>query len=284
MTARVYLVGAGPGDPELLTVKALRVVKQADLVLHDDLVPPPILNLAPPHARIVNVGKRCGQRSVSQTEINSQLITGARQRLTVVRLKGGDPSIFGRCGEEIDALREADVDFEIVPGVTAASAAAATAGISLTHREVASSVVFLTGHQAARDTRHDAHRPSVAVRIPSGCDLAGKTVVIYMPGSRYASLSTELQAAGVPGHTPCVLVSAASTAAQRVRKTTVQKLECVPPLAAPSILIVGEVTRLAHGQAYSEFEFAVSAVYGSAIMRRDRDHEAPNRSFTPHGT
>ncbi|HEV2423528.1 MAG TPA: uroporphyrinogen-III C-methyltransferase [Terriglobia bacterium] len=283
MIARVYLVGAGPGNPELLTLKALRILQQADLVLHDDLVPPSILNLASPHARIVNVGKRCGRKSISQAEINARLIAAAHQGLTVARLKGGDPSFFGRCGEEIEALREANVDFEIIPGVTAAAAAAATAGFSLTHREVASSVIFLTGHRAVRDTGRKGPQASLAALGASG-DLAGKTVVIYMPGPRYASVSAELEAAGVRGDTPCVLISAASTRAQRIHKKTVQELATVPPLAAPSILIVGEVTRLAHGQGHPEFEFVLSALPASGIMRRDRDHEPADQFHSPHRT
>lgn len=284
MIARVYLVGAGPGNPELLTLKALRILQQADLVLHDDLVPPSILNLASPHARIVNVGKRCGRKSISQAEINARLIAAAHQGLTVARLKGGDPSFFGRCGEEIEALREANVDFEIIPGVTAAAAAAATAGFSLTHREVASSVIFLTGHRAVRDTGRKGPQASLAALGASGCDLAGKTVVIYMPGPRYASVSAELEAAGVRGDTPCVLISAASTRAQRIHKKTVQELATVPPLAAPSILIVGEVTRLAHGHARSGFEFGLSVLHASAIMRRDRDHEPADQFHSPDRT
>lgn len=279
MTGTVYLVGAGPGDPELLTVKALRVLQQADLVFHDDLVPPPILNLASPDARIVNVGKRCGQKSISQAEINAQLIAGARDGLMVARLKGGDPSIFGRCGEEIEALREADVDFEIVPGVTAASAAAAAAGISLTHRRIASGVVFLTGHQAADS---DATRNSSPVLDSSGCNLAGKTVVVYMPGSHYASLSAELQAAGLPGNTHCLLVSAASTGTQRIYPTIVQELAKAPALAAPSILVVGNVARSEQAKVRSPSQFRLATLHRSDIMRRDQDHEAADHFPTPH--
>ena len=172
----------------------------------------------------------------------------------MIRLKGGDPSIFGRCGEEIEALQQADVDFEIVPGVTAASAAAAAAGISLTHRGIASSVVFLTGHRAPRNADHKTERNSPPVFDFSGCDLAGKTVVVYMPGPRHAILSAELQAAGVPGRTPCALVSAASAETQRVHTTTVQKLANLPALVAPGILIVGDVARFTQEHVRSQFE------------------------------
>jgi uroporphyrin-III C-methyltransferase len=242
---RVYLVGAGPGDPELLTLKALRILRMADLVLHDDLVPPSILNLVPPDAELVNAGKRCGRKLVSQAEINARMIAGARRGFTVVRLKGGDPSIFGRSGEEIEALREADVEFDIVPGVTAACAAAAAAGISLTHRDLASSVVILTGHRASGQPASGTNRTGRTALGSASCNLAGKTVVIYMPGPDYVSLQAELQAAGVQSDTPCLLVSAASREASRMHETVAAKLAEVPPLPAPSILIVGDVARLA---------------------------------------
>src|SRR5215472_13949387 len=118
MSGKVYLVGAGPGDPELLTLKALRLLREADVILHDDLVSREILRLVPPEVQVSSVGKRCGRKSVSQAEINSHMITAAKQGLTVVRLKSGDPGVFGRGGEEIEALAEAEVAFEIVPGVT----------------------------------------------------------------------------------------------------------------------------------------------------------------------
>ena len=238
MIGKVYLVGAGPGDPELLTVKALRILQQADLVLHDDLVPGSILALASPGADVVSVGKRCGKKFITQGQINARMIAGARRGLTVVRLKGGDPAIFGRTGEELGALRDAEVDCEIVPGVTAASAAAAASGLSLTHRDLASSVVFLTGHPAAG--KESADWPTYETR-----DFAGKTLVIYMPGPNYASLQERLERAGVGCETPCLLISAASTCASKTHKTTVAKLAEVPRLPAPNILVVGDVVRLA---------------------------------------
>jgi len=281
MIGRVYLVGAGPGDPELLTVKALRTLQQADLVLHDDLVPSSILALASPGAQIVNVGKRCGRKSISQVSINERMIAGARQGLTVVRLKGGDPSIFGRSGEEIEALRQTDVDYEIVPGVTSASAAAAAAGISLTHRHVASGVVFLTGHRASDHAAWQTDRADGA-GISSARDLAGKTVVIYMPGPHYESLRAQLQVAGISGETPCVLISAASRGAQKVHTTTVQELSAVPALAAPAILIVGDVTRSAREAAAAPFEFQLSTFGRFDIMRPDRDHGPSDQPQAPY--
>src|SRR5215831_7960581 len=166
---KVYLVGAGPGDPDLLTRKAWRLLQEADVVLHDDLVSADILALAPPYGQVFNVGKRCGRPSVTQEEINSLMVSYAQRGLVVIRLKGGDPEIYGRLGEEIEALREAAVDFEIVPGVTAGCAAAASAGIPLTDRRFASELVFVTGHRAP------GTRPE-----QGGWDLsAHATVVIY---------------------------------------------------------------------------------------------------------
>ncbi len=151
MTGKVYLVGAGPGDPELLTLKALRVLRTAEAVLHDDLVAPEILKLIPSVAQIYNVGKRCGDEKQSgKSEIHGLMVALARSGLRVVRLKGGDPLIFGRAGEEIEALRRNDIPFEIVPGVTSALGAAAAAGIPLTHRRASSALVFITAHRASR--------------------------------------------------------------------------------------------------------------------------------------
>ncbi len=145
----VYLVGAGPGDPELLTVKAAALLRSADLVLHDDLVPAAVLAMAGGQALVVSVGKRCGVKRVRQSEIHSLMIESARQQLSVVRLKSGDPLVFGRAAEEMDALRAADIPFQVVPGITAAFAAAAQIGCSLTDRRSASSVELHTGHKAA---------------------------------------------------------------------------------------------------------------------------------------
>src|SRR5438445_10412605 len=144
MSGKVYLVGAGPGDPELLTLKAARLLAGADVVLHAALVSEGVLALIPRAADVINVGKRAGQKLLTQDEINSLLVSYAQTRQTVVRLKGGDPTIFGRAGEEIEALRKAGIEYEIVPGISAALGAAATAGISLTDRRVASQILFTT--------------------------------------------------------------------------------------------------------------------------------------------
>src|SRR6201997_2110099 len=145
---RVFLVGAGPGHPDLLTVKAHALIRTAEVIFHDDLVSAPILALASPHAMVVNVGKRCGAKNISQSEINRLMISSARRGLSVVRLKSGDPGIFGRLAEERDALESAGVPYEIVPGVTAALSAAASLGVSLTDRRTSSRVVVITAQRA----------------------------------------------------------------------------------------------------------------------------------------
>src|ERR1700676_2869462 len=149
MNGKVYLVGAGPGDPELLTLKALRLLRNADAVLHDDLVAPEILDFIPSTAQIHNVGKRCGKKRILQAEINLLMIALAASGLQVVRLKGGDPLIFGRAGEEIESLRQNNIPFEIVPGVTSALGAAAAAQLPLTHRRSSDALVFITAHRAS---------------------------------------------------------------------------------------------------------------------------------------
>jgi len=238
MKGKVYLVGAGPGDPELLTVKAYRILREADVVLHDSLVNTAILEFASPAAKIVNVGKRCGSKEITQLEINSLMVEHARAGLCVVRLKGGDPLVFGRAGEEIEALREAEVDFEIVPGVTAAFAAAAAAAIPLTDRRFASSLLFLTGHLAA-----DKERTSCTTWPPLASP--DTTLVIYMPGNDYAHIASELTAAGVARETPCLVVANASSADEEVHATTLETLTQIPGLRSPKLLIVGAVAGLA---------------------------------------
>src|ERR1700719_595201 len=182
MTGNVYLIGAGPGDPELLTLKAARLLKQADVVLHDDLVDAEILRLAPAHTQIRNVGKRCGKKNISQEEINFLMINLAESGLQVVRLKGGDPLIFGRIAEEIAALRKANIEFEIVPGITAALGAASAAQLPLTHRQFAHALVFLAGQTASGV---DATNWRALVSL-------GATVVIYMPGHHYSEIAHKL--------------------------------------------------------------------------------------------
>ncbi len=237
MSGKIYLVGAGPGDPELLTRKAWRVLQSADVVLHDALVPPEILRILPPAAQVANVGKRCGAKGISQAEINDLMVQLARTGKIVARLKSGDPLLFGRAGEEMEALRHAGLEFEVIPGVTAALGAAASAQISLTDRRHSSRVVFVTAHREGgtglRDERHVA---------------ADTTYVIYMPGHRYAELAAELQAAGIGAEIPCVVISRATTKDEAILRTTVGRLSECPAAVSPSLLVVGSVAGDAAGE------------------------------------
>ena len=243
MKGKVYLVGAGPGDPDLLTLKALRLLLAAEVVLHDDLVAPEILKLIPSTAQIHNVGKRCGSKRIQQEEINFLMVGLADSGLQVVRLKSGDPMIFGRAGEEIEALRNAGVPFEVVPGVTSALGAAGSAGIPLTHRRMSSSVVFITAHQA----------PGSEAANWAKLAGSGATLVIYMPGHSYSETAAKLKSAGLGPNTPCAIVSRATTQHQRVYQTTTGRLHSAPQLPAPTLLVVGEVVRLANTDLSQQF-------------------------------
>jgi uroporphyrin-III C-methyltransferase len=243
---KVYLVGAGPGDPELLTLKALRLLRTADAVLHDDLVAPEILNLIPPAAQVHNVGKRCGEKKILQQEIHFLMIALANSGLRVVRLKSGDPLIFGRAGEEMEALRRAGIAYEVVPGVTSAFAAAAATGIPLTHRRASSALVFITAHQA----------PESETANWSKLAASGATLVFYMPGHDHRDLATRLRSAGLAAATPCAVISRAATKHQRAHHTTIADLHRTPELPAPTLLVVGEVVRFADPAALAQ-EFVV---------------------------
>ena len=228
---KVYLVGAGPGDPDFLTVKALRLLRTADIVFHDDLVSPEILALIPTSTLVERVGKRCGRASITQHQIHSLLINAAKQGWTVVRLKSGDPLIFGRAAEEMEALRQAGIDFEVVPGITAAFGAAAKARIPLTDRRLASKIVFLSNHCCAGKTTPD-WKDAVS---------NDATIIVYMPGADYEGLTTRLRAAGLEAQTPCLLVSHATSAQQQVYATTLSNLAKAPLLPAPVLLVIGAV-------------------------------------------
>jgi uroporphyrin-III C-methyltransferase len=237
---KVILIGAGPGDPDLLTVKAARLLGRATIVLHDSLVSREVLALIPATAEIVDVGKRAGQKLLTQDEINSLLVSYARSHEVVIRLKGGDPTLFGRAGEEIEALREARVPFEIVPGITAALGAAAAAGISLTDRRAASQLVITTYSRGEEATSSDplAATPSLNWAAIS----SSTTLVLYMPGADYSEVSRRLLAAGQPEDLPCVIVSNATRPNQQIRHSTVAALAAESRLPAPALLIVGRVT------------------------------------------
>lgn len=259
MSGRVYLVGAGPGDPELLTLKALRLLRTADAVLHDDLVSTEILKLVPAEAKIHNVGKRSGQRKIRQEEINFLLVELAASGLQVVRLKSGDPLIFGRAGEEIDALRKAGIPCEIVPGVTSALGAAAAAQIPLTHRAASHALVLITGHQA-----FDSNPADWSTFVGSGATLA-----IYMPGKDYPDVANRLLSAGLDRGTPCAIISRATTEHQQVYRTIVAELSHAPQLPAPTLLVVGEVVRLADPAVLLETSTITGLTSGSKFPGAD---------------
>jgi uroporphyrin-III C-methyltransferase len=230
---KVFLVGAGPGDQELLTMRAVRILESADFVLHDALVSAEVLAMAGAHAVLENVGKRCGEREMRQEQIHARMIELAFAGFTVARLQGGDPAIFGRTGEEISALASAGIECEIVPGITAASAAAAAAGISLTDRRTAGQVIFLAGHRAS---------DSSPLEIPAPPD-SGATVAVYMPSNGYAEIARKFLESGWNGETSCVIVSEATSARQRIARSTIDMLGECERLPAPAILIVGETVR-----------------------------------------
>jgi uroporphyrin-III C-methyltransferase / precorrin-2 dehydrogenase / sirohydrochlorin ferrochelatase len=236
---RVYLVGAGPGDPDLLTARAARLLATADVVLSDDLVPEAMLAQAHPGAVVQNVGKRCGAKKITQAEINALMIETARAGRSVVRLKSGDPLVFGRAAEEIEALRWADVEFEVVPGITAAFAAAAALGLSLTDRRASSSVHFSSGH----------HATGGPPEIPE------PTRVVYMPGRDFSALAAEWREQGLPGELPCMAISRAAQPDQQITATTLDGLDKVEPGPAPVLVIAGWVLRNSHSFAPCEKPF-----------------------------
>jgi uroporphyrin-III C-methyltransferase len=227
---KVYLIGAGPGDPELLTLKAARILARADIVMHDALVSREVLAFVSRAAEVIDVGKRARRKLLTQDEINSLLVSYAETRGTIVRLKGGDPSIFGRAGEEIEALRKAEIQYEIVPGISAALGAAAAAGISLTDRRVASQILFTTFSRKV-----EGHA------VDLGCVTPATTLVLYMPGAEYADVAARLREGGLAEDLPCVIVSGASGPQQKICWSTVARLASEEKLPAPALMIVGRV-------------------------------------------
>jgi uroporphyrin-III C-methyltransferase len=233
MTAKVYIVGAGPGAADLLTLRAATLLRAAQVVLHDDLVPQEILDLCPGSVQVINVGKRCGNRGRSQEQINALMVWYARETeaQTIVRLKSGDPAVFGRLGEELDALRQAGVESEIVPGITAASAAAAAAKITLTDRRATSALVVVTAHNCRNESLSKTVVP------------ARSTYALYMPGPDYSKTAQGLLEAGHEPETPCAVISNAGRKKEDVRYLTLHELKTATTIPAPAVLIVGEVAR-----------------------------------------
>ncbi len=227
----VHLVGAGPGDPDLLTVRAVNLLRQADVVVHDRLVDQAVIDLAPPWAERIDVGKTPGAPSPSQHEINAVLIDRGRRHDCVVRLKGGDPFVFGRGGEEAAALLACGIDTEVVPGVTSAIAAPAAAGIPVTLRGASSGFTVVTAHQDPAATQWldwDA------------LARAGTTLVILMGAARTAQIADRLRAGGMAGNTPVAVISAATTRQQRIDRTDLAGLSRLKP-ANPATIVVGTV-------------------------------------------
>lgn len=243
ISGKVWLVGAGPGDPELLTLKAARVLASADVVLVDDLVDKRILAHARPTARVVEVGKRGGFRSTSQAFIEKLMIRLARRGSVVVRLKGGDPFVFGRGGEEAEALAKAQIPFDVVNGITAGIAVPATIGIPVTHRELAHGVTFITGH--ARD---GANPDWAALRA------GGTTLVIYMGMKRVTTIVKGMLAAGYPADMPACAIQNGTLETQATVVSTLAALSrhiTEAGLGSPGMLIIGDVVRLANVTAIS---------------------------------
>ncbi|KAI4323369.1 hypothetical protein L6164_022982 [Bauhinia variegata] len=235
----VFLVGTGPGDPELLTLKAVRVIKSADLLLYDRLVSNDILDLVDPHARLLYVGKTAGYHSRTQEEIHELLLSFAEAGATVVRLKGGDPLVFGRGGEEMDFLQQQGIQVKVVPGITAASGIAAELGIPLTHRGVAISVRFLTGH-----SRKGGTDPLFVAENAADPD---STLVVYMGLSTFPSLAVKLMNHGLSPHTPAAAIERGTTPQQRTVFAELKDLAeeiASAQLASPTLIIIGKVVAL----------------------------------------
>lgn len=227
----VYLVGAGPGDPALLTLRAAHLLKTADVILPDDLVSDEILNLASPTAQVIPVGKRCGQPRITQAGIHQLMLEHARSDRSVIRLKSGDPLIFGRAAEEIGFLRAHAIPFEIVPGITTAFAVAASLQTPLTDRSRASKLILATAHHAAGKVDLT---PSWSGAFPDEA-----TLVIYMPGRDFETLAQDLISSGIAPGTPCTAVSRASTPQEHVHITTLERLSSADVGPAPVILLIG---------------------------------------------
>jgi uroporphyrin-III C-methyltransferase len=243
------------------------LLRESNAVLHDDLVPAEILSLAGPQAMVVNVGKRCGRKNITQEGINALMVESARNGLQVLRLKSGDPTIFGRLNEEIDALSAAGVAFEVVPGITAGAAAAASLGVSMTDRRASSRVVIVSGHHAHSEESGENYDWRAVTRND-------ETVVVYMPGGQLAKLSGQLKAAGLPDDLPCAIVSRAGTEHQQNHWTTLGGLKNAPVLEPPTILLIGKSLTNAAARAKEATQRASDANEAVRALARRSDNEA----------
>jgi uroporphyrin-III C-methyltransferase len=235
---KVYLVGAGPGDPKLLTLRAVEVLKKADVVIYDRLVGESILKLAPKTAKKIYVGKKAGKHEVPQDKINELLVNTALEGKKVVRLKGGDPFLFGRGGEEAETLVENHVKFEVVPGISSAVAAPAYAGIPLTHRDYASSVAIVTGHRAG-----DTGKPVNWTKLSSAVD----TIVILMGVESLETIAAKLIEGGLDPNRPAAIIEQGTSKAQRsfiAKLSTISKEAKRNKVKPPAVIVIGEVAEL----------------------------------------
>jgi len=236
---KVYLVGAGPGDPDLITVKGLRLVQQADVLIYDRLIHPRILEQARPDAQRLYVGKKSDHHTVPQDEINAMMVREARKQKSVVRLKGGDPFVFGRGAEEVLYLVEQGIPWEVVPGVTSATAVPAYTGIPITHRACSSMVSIITGHETFTEGK-----PTLRYDLIGPSD---STLVILMGMSNLKNITQELLTNGRPGDTPACIITRGTYAEQRILTGTLADLAAKKDAAGlkpPGIVIIGEVVRL----------------------------------------
>lgn len=260
---KVYLVGAGPGDPDLITRKGLRHIQTADVVIYDRLIPGELLGEARPDAELVDAGKQASKHRLAQEVINATLLDRAMKGKKVVRLKGGDPLVFGRGGEEALACHQHGIDFEIVPGISSSYAAPAYAGIPLTHRRLSSSFTVITGHEDPSKTETSIHYPALAQ--------IGGTIVILMGVRRLADITRQLIQHGLDGQRPAAIIEWGTTRRQR---TLTAKVETIAQTAQayyiqpPAITVIGEVVAL-RGQGMQWFDLLSADIAGPRQARSE---------------
>ncbi|EOQ88620.1 uroporphyrinogen-III C-methyltransferase [Leptospira yanagawae serovar Saopaulo str. Sao Paulo = ATCC 700523] len=233
---KIYLVGAGPGDPELLTIKALKILRKADIVFYDDLVSPRILGVCRKRIQMVYVGKRLGVHSCLQNEINDKLIQASLEHKTIVRLKGGDPSIFGRVGEEYASILQEGISCEIIAGITTASGVASSLGFPLTHRDYAREILFLSGHK----------KDGVNTDAFQNLNCIGKTIIIYMGLNSLGLIISELIRSGNDSSTKIAIIQNATLETERVFTGNLKTIESIVTkneVKSPAILVIGEIVR-----------------------------------------